>query len=194
MLGIAGTQVAVEDSDDVSKARLRQIIEEQSLLSGKEFTLSSGKASTIFFDLKRTMLNPEGANLLAEEVLRILEQEDVHNVGGLEMGAVPLVSQLCMKSHGRYLLNTFFVRKQPKKHGAKELVDGHLEDGSEAIVLDDVVTTGGSVLQAVEAARSRGCHVSKVIAIVDRLEGARENLEAHGLELISLFDRNDFEV
>lgn len=192
MPGTARTQVAEMGSTAPNMSRLRDIIEEKSFLSGKAFKLSSGKPSTVFFNLKQTMLHPEGAGLLTEAVLRILERENVGHVGGLEMGAVPLVSQLCLMSHGRFPLKTFFVRKEPKKHGAMGLIDGYLNDGADVIVLDDVVTTGGSVLKAADAVRDRGCRVSKAITIVDRLEGGKETLLSQGLELVSLFDRNDF--
>ena len=161
-------------------------------MTGKSFTLSSGKTSRFFVNLKQTMLDPEGSNLLADLILDVLEKHEIRNFGGLEMGAVPLVASVCTKSHGRYPVNTFFVRKKVKDHGAAKLIDGHLEDGAEVLIVDDVVTTGQSAMQAVEAARSRGCRVSKILAIVDRQEGGRENLEKEGLELISLFTRGDF--
>lgn len=179
---------------DADRKRLRQLIETLSLRVGEEFTLASGRKSNVFFNLKQTMLHPEGASLMADAILRILEARDVHNVGGLEMGAVPMVSALCVKSFGRYDLNTFFVRKQVKDHGARQGLDGHLEEGAEAIILDDVVTTGGSVMQAVEAARARGCTVKTVVAIVDREEGGAEALAKEGLELVSLYKMRDFNV
>ncbi len=179
---------------DADRKRLRQLIETLSLRVGEEFTLASGRKSNVFFNLKQTMLHPEGASLMADAILRILEARDVHNVGGLEMGAVPMVSALCVKSFGRYDLNTFFVRKQVKDHGARQGLDGHLEEGAEAIILDDVVTTGGSVMQAVEAARARGCTVKTVVAIVDREEGGAEALAKEGLELVSLYRMRDFNL
>ena len=77
-------------------------------------------------------------------------------------------------------------------NGAAKLIDGHLDEGSEVLIIDDVVTTGGSAIKAADAVRARGCHVSKILAIVDRQEGGRENLERHGFELISLLNRSDF--
>lgn len=189
MLGTLEKGTAATDRE-----RLRQLIETLSLRVGEEFILSSGRKSNVFFNLKQTMLHPEGAELLAEAILRILEERQVHNVGGLEMGAVPLVSALCLKSFGRYPLNTFFVRKQVKDHGARQGLDGHIEDGAEAIILDDVITTGGSVMQAVEAARARGCTVRTVVAVVDREEGGAEALAKEGLELVALYKRSDFDI
>ena len=172
--------------------RLRHIIEEKSLVTGRTFTLASGRTSSFFVNLKQTMLDPEGANLLADLVLDVMEAQGIRNIGGLEMGAVPLVSVVSAKSFKRYPVNAFFVRKSVKDHGAAQLIDGHIEEGSEALIIDDVVTTGGSAVQAAEAVRARGCPVSKILAVVDRQEGGRENLAKQGFELISLLERSDF--
>lgn len=174
------------------RERLRRIIEAKSLMRGGEFTLASGRQSSFFFNMKQTMLDPEGADLLADAVLDVLEREGARNVGGLEMGAVPLVAAVCVKSHGRYPVNAFYVRKQQKDHGARQRIDGHLDPEADTIVVEDVTTTGGSALQAVEAVRERGARVATVLTIVDRLEGARETLKAHGLELVALYTREDF--
>ena len=177
---------------DTRRDRLREIIEEKSLITGRTFTLASGRTSSFFVNLKQTMLDPEGANLLADMTLDVMEEQGIHNIGGLEMGAVPLVAAVCTKSFERFPVNAFFVRKSVKDHGAEKLIDGHLDEGSEVLVIYDVVTTGGSAVQAAEAVRTRGCHVSKILAIVDRQEGGRENLAAQGFELISLLERSDF--
>ena len=186
------TPVSAPQPSNPRRDRLREIIEEKSLVTGRTFTLASGRTSSFFVNLKQTMLDPEGANLLAELILDVMEEQGIHNIGGLEMGAVPLVSAVCTKSFERFPVNAFFVRKSVKDHGAEKLIDGHLDQGSEVLIIDDVVTTGGSAMQAAEAVRARGCHVSKILAIVDREEGGRENLAGHGFELISLLNRSDF--
>lgn len=173
-------------------ARLREIIRDQSLLKSGTFVLSSGRESDVFFNMKTSMLDPEGANLIADEVLDLLEDEDVEFIGGLEVGAIPIVTAICVKSIDRHPIRAFIVRKQTKGHGTNLLIDGHISAGANVVVFDDVTTTGESVLQAVEAARAAGCTVSKAITIVDRLEGAAENLRAHGVELVALFTGNDF--
>ncbi len=174
------------------RARLRDIIREQSLLQGGDFVLASGRRSGVFFNMKTAMLDPEAANLIADEVLDLLDAEDVHFIGGIELGAVPMVSAVCVKSAARRPLRAFIVRKKKKGHGTDKLIDGHIRAGANVVVFEDVTTTGESVLQAVRAARAAGCTVSKAITIVDRLEGAGENLRAHGVELVALFTRNDF--
>lgn len=180
-------------NQDDKRRRLLDVIKRMSLLEGGAYRLSSGGMSNIFFDMKKTMFDPEGANLAAELILEVLKDDRIDFIGGIEMGAVPVVSAVTVKSFPHRPLRSFFVRKEAKGHGRKELIGGNLEENSDVVLFDDVTTTGGSVLKAVKAVRDMGCRVSKVISIVDRLEGAGENLAAQGVELISLFTRNDFE-
>ncbi|MEM7225411.1 MAG: orotate phosphoribosyltransferase [Pseudomonadota bacterium] len=185
---------AEEGTGANKRARLRDLIAELSYQSGRTFTLASGKTSGHFFNMKQSMLHPEASTLMAEMILEVMEREGLHSLGGLEMGAVPLVSAACTRSHGGHEIRAFFVRKQKKDHGAEQQVDGYLAEGDEVMVIDDVVTTGGSTLQAVHAIRARGASVTKALTIVDRLEGARENLAAEGIELIALYDTSDFSI
>ena len=182
------TQASPDTSD---RERLRRIIAERCFKKG-DFTLASGKKSDVFFNLKPAMMDPEASNLLADMILQVLRREGVRSIGGLAMGAVPLVASVCTKSYPDYPVEAFFVRKQIKDHGIMQQVDGNLSEGAEIVLLEDVVTTGGSVMIAVEAARARGCKVKCVLTVVDRMEGGRENLEKEGLRLESLFTREDF--
>jgi orotate phosphoribosyltransferase len=176
-----------------ARQRLRDIIRARSLLTGGTFTLASGRASSMFFDMKPTMFDPEGANLIADAVLDCLGPPQVDAVGGLVMGAVPIVAVVCAKSFERGRpLQGFFVRKKPKDHGTAKLIDGNLARGARVAVLEDVTTTGGSALQAVDAVRSAGAVVAKVISVVDRLEGAADTFRAQGLPFEALFTRDDF--
>jgi orotate phosphoribosyltransferase len=187
--------LARQDSKaECGRDRLREIIRDRSLRRGGEFTLSSGEVSEYFFDMKKTMLDPEGANLIASEMLLLNELSKADAIGGLVMGAVPIVSVVCARSHYTDRpLPAFFVRKERKGHGTQQLIDGHLNRDSRVVLVDDVTTTGGSLLKAVEAARAEGCEVDTVVTVVDRLEGARENLAKNGIKLIALFTRADFE-
>jgi orotate phosphoribosyltransferase len=175
------------------RARLRDIVGRLSVLRGGDFRLTSGRRSSVFFNMKMTLLDPEGADLVAEELLDLLADEDVELIGGIELGAVPLIAVVCVKSAARgRSLPAFIVRKRAKGHGTDQVIEGFVRAGARAIVFDDVTTTGGSVLQAAEAARAAGCRVAKAVTIVDRLEGAAENLAKHGLELVPLFTKRDF--
>ena len=176
---------------DVRWQRLRDIIAGRSLKRGR-FKLASGRESDVLFDLKLTLLDAEGANLTAELMLDRLEGSPARFVGGPEMGGVLIVEALCMKSLGRNGLRWFFVRKQAKDHGTGNRIDGELEPGGEAVLVEDVTTTGGSVMQAVEAVRARGCPVARVLAILDRNEGGRARLAGEGLTLDYIFEKDDF--
>jgi orotate phosphoribosyltransferase len=180
---------------DQKLARLRDIIAENSIIH-REVKLASGGVSDVYFDMKMSLLNPEGANLAADLILDILGNEKVDAVGGLALGACPIVSALCVKAFDQQKsLKPFYVRKEPKKHGTQKLIEGGpLEKGSRVVIVDDVTTKGKSVLLAVKAVRDLGCSVNKVVTVLDRLQGARENLAKEGIELVALFTRDNFSV
>jgi orotate phosphoribosyltransferase len=170
-----------------AKARLLEIIKAKSLLLG-EFKLVSGAVSNYYLDMKPTMFDPEGAHLVAELVCGLIADErDVEAIGGLELGAVPIIIAVCARSwHGRPVAG-FVVRKEIKDHGTEQKIDGNFTPGSTVILFDDVTTKGGSVMKAVRAVRARGARVAKIITLVDRLEGASENLGKEGIELVALY-------
>ena len=175
-----------------ARARLREIIRRNSLLQDRDFVLVSGRSSGFFFDMKRTMFDPEGASLAAELLFERIKDEEVDYVGGLETGAIPIVAALCAKSWPQKPIKGFFVRKATKGHGTDQRIDGLLEPGARVILFEDVTTTGGSAMQAADAVRERRCTIVKIIAVVDRLEGAAQNFRDAGIEFESLFTWHDF--
>ncbi len=184
--------MTARDQDDTGRSRLREIIAEKSFREG-EFTLSSGKKSDVFFNLKPTMLDPEGLNLLADQVLEKLQDHDAEFIGGLLMGAAPILLSVVQKSYFTPRpLKGFWVRKERKAHGMQQIIDGDPGAGDRIIIVEDVTTTGESVLKAVEAMRDLGCDIVCVLTIIDRCEGAAERLREAGYDLISIFDRYDF--
>jgi orotate phosphoribosyltransferase len=172
--------------------RLFDLIKERSFRRGS-FTLASGKQSAYYFDSKSTMLHPEGASLLVALIFDELRDVKADCVGGLEMGAVPLIAPVAMRSleSGRPLTG-FFVRKAPKDHGTKQRIEGLDVSGRTAVILEDVTTTGGSAMQAVEAVRAVGGTVALVLSILDRREGAAELYAAAGVPFKSLFRAEEF--
>ena len=160
------------------RERLKQLLKEHSLMFG-EFTLVSGKKSSFYFDSKRTTLLPEGAYLVAAEVLKTLEKRGIEAdaIGGMTLGADPIVCPVAALSHadGRPL-RAFIVRKEAKEHGTARQIEGQLEPGSRVVVVDDVVTTGSSTLRAIEAVEAAGHEVVAVLCLVDREEGGTEHL------------------
>lgn len=179
-----------------ARARLKAIIAERSFGLG-EITLASGRKSHFYFNLKPTMLDPEGAALLAQLALDALAKEKVDAIGGLEMGAVPISGAVAALSWitGSPLPN-FFVRKRPKEHGAKLLVEGLTKTeslaGKNVAIVEDVTTTGESALKAANAAIESGANVVFVLTIVDRQEGAAETFEKAGLRFRALFTADEF--
>lgn len=175
------------------KARLLAIIREKSFLTeGGPFRLASGGLSDYYLDMKPTMFSPEGLSLIAD-VLYAMVREDrsVEAVGGLELGAVPIACAVSMRSLGERPLDAFVVRKERKDHGTAKKIDGNFHDGATVVLFEDVTTRGGSVMEAVNAVRARGATVAKVIAIVDRLEGAADNLRKEGIALEAAFTVRD---
>jgi orotate phosphoribosyltransferase len=174
------------------RERLLGIIRRNSLLQDRDFVLASGRSSSFFFDMKRTMLDPEGAALAADLLFDRIEEEDVDCIGGLETGAIPIVAALCARSWPQKPTKAFFVRKEAKGHGTDQRIDGLIEPGSRVILFEDVTTTGGSVMRAADAVRQRDCTIVKIITIVDRLEGAEDNFRNAGIAFESLFTWREF--
>jgi orotate phosphoribosyltransferase len=172
--------------------RLFDILKERSFRRGRVI-LASGRESDYYFDTKPTMLHPEGASLLAELILHELGGVKADCVGGIEMGAVPLIAPVAMRSleAGRPL-HGFFVRKAPKDHGTQQRIEGLDVKGKTAVILEDVTTTGGSAMQAVEAVKAAGGKVALVLAILDRGEGAAELYAKAGIPFRSLFRAAEF--
>lgn len=179
------------------RARLIEIVKARSFQVGPEMKLASGRTSTFYFNMKPTMLDAEGAFLIADLICDQLQGIEADLVGGLEMGAVPIASATAAVAHTRGRpLSAFFVRKQAKEHGTKSLIEGLARDesmsGKKIVIVEDVTTTGGSSIKAAEAIRAAGGDIVRVITVVDRQEGAAEAFAAAGLELHPLLTMSDF--
>jgi orotate phosphoribosyltransferase len=180
-----------------ARQRLVEIVRSRSLRTGAAITLASGKTSTFYINLKPTMLDPEGAHLIATLILEELRGAAVDLVGGMEMGAVPLAACAVAASHAEARpLRGFFVRKQAKDHGTRSLVEGlapgETLDGKRIAMLEDVTTTGGSTMRAIEALKAEGAVIARVIVVVDRLEGAAETFKQAGIPFTALLTADDF--
>jgi orotate phosphoribosyltransferase len=174
-----------------SEKRLLDIIRQKSFLRG-QFKLASGLMSDYYLDMKPTSFDPEGAALIGEIICSMLaDDRDVEAIGGLELGAVPIVTAVCARSWPDHPISGFVVRKEKKGHGTDQKIDGNFKPGSKVVLIEDVTTKGGSVMQAVRAVRAQGADIKRIITIVDRLEGARDNLKKEGLELTPIFTTAD---
>jgi orotate phosphoribosyltransferase len=193
---VSRSQSDTASSKGASRQRLAAIIRARSFGRG-EITLASGRKSNFYFNLKPTMLDPEGAALLAELTLDALKDERIDYVGGLEMGAVPIAGNVAQLSFIRGKpIAAFFVRKKPKEHGAKlgveGLAPGQTLAGKRVVVIEDVTTTGGSALKAVEAVKDAGGEIALVFTMIDREEGADETFKQAGLPFRSLYRASEF--
>jgi orotate phosphoribosyltransferase len=172
------------------KERLLQIIRERSYREGS-FTLASGAHSTFYLDVKETALNPEGAFLIGALAVSIIDKHSLwpHAVGGLTLGADPLATAVSLAAfaNGKNVA-AFLVRKQAKDHGTLAWIEGAktFPKGAELVVLEDVATTGGSALKAVDRLVEAGFKPTAVLTVVDRMEGAQAAVEARGLKFFSL--------
>jgi orotate phosphoribosyltransferase len=168
---------------------LRALLAARSAQRG-QFTLASGRVSTLYIDARLTTMSPEGLALIGPLGLSVLRREgwDVEAVGGLTLGADPIAYAISYASalEGKGLVRAFTVRKEPKRHGTGQLIEGPFCAGDRVVVVEDVITTGSSALHAADAVRAAGGHVVGVLALVDREEGGRENLERAGLGVRSL--------
>jgi orotate phosphoribosyltransferase len=181
---------------NAGERELFDIIRTRSFRRGK-FRLASGRESELYFNLKPTMMSPKGALLSARALLACIWPENVDYGGGLEMGAVPVIAALAAVSEAEGKpVKTFFVRKQPKGHGTMDMIEGLAPDetlaNARVLVIDDVATSGGSILKAADAVRAAGGQVSAALVLIDREEGATEALSAQNMRLLSVFKGREF--
>jgi orotate phosphoribosyltransferase len=173
--------------DQAQRDQLRQMLLNRSMRFG-EFVLSSGATSNYYIDVRKTSLHPQGLRLISQLFYELIQHEDVTAIGGLTLGADPLVAGLMLYSaeKGRPL-EGFLVRRTSKDHGLRGQVEGNLAGHKRVIILDDVITSGESALIAAEAAESYKADVVRILAVVDREQGATQIFQQRGYPFTSLF-------
>lgn len=176
------------------KERLGEIILERSFKysDNPPFTLASGRQSNFYFNCKPTTLDPEGMNLIGEVIFDMIKDAPVTAAGGLTLGADPIAGALAVISYqlGKPV-KAFIVRKDAKDHGTKSAIEGNVMPGEKVVIIDDVITTGGSTITAIEHARKAGLIIDRVITLIDREEGGRENILQHVERVQSVFTRTE---
>ncbi len=177
------------------KNRLLEILREKSY-EKREVTLASGRKSDFYVDCKQTTLDAEGAYLVGKLMFQRIEESGlkVDAAGGLTLGADPIATAVSIASfEAGKPFPAFIIRKEPKGHGTGQWLEGrkNIPAGSRVVIVEDVVTTGGSSMKAVKRAEEEGCEVVMILALVDRCEGGRENIEKEGYRLESLFEKAD---
>ncbi len=177
------------------KTKLLKLLNREALKKGR-FVLSSGKISNYYLDGRIITLTPEGAYLVANIILELIKKRKIDAIGGPTLGADPIVGAVACLSHIKKIpVKTFIVRKAAKEHGMQRQIEGPaLKKGNTAILVDDVATTGKSLVEAKEVLEEIGVKVDGAIVIVDRQEGAKENLTQAGIKLESIFSIEDLDI
>ena len=177
------------------KAKLKALLEKDAFKKG-EFILSSGKKSNYYLDGRVITLTPEGAYLVAKIILEIIRDKKIAAVGGPTLGADPIVGAVAALAHlAQAPIKTFIVRKAAKEHGTQRQIEGpQLKAGDRVVLVDDVATTGKALVEAKAALDNIKVEIDCAIVIVDRQEGAAENLANAGLKLESIFTKTDLGV
>jgi orotate phosphoribosyltransferase len=191
------TQGGIEVTDK-ERQELMQIIRELSY-EEREVTLASGRKSNFYFDGKQTCLHARGGLLVGKAFWQEVKQfpGPIHGVGGLTLGADPIATATSIAAAlDGAQVHAFIIRKEPKGHGTGQWLEGrkNLPNGSRVVIVEDVTTTGGSSMKAVERARQEGLEVVGIVTLVDREEGARENIEGEGQTLRAVFTRTEVVV
>ncbi|HHT9124510.1 MAG TPA: orotate phosphoribosyltransferase [Candidatus Brocadiia bacterium] len=178
---------------DTKKLRLRllEILKEKSLMFG-DFKLSSGLRSNYYIDGKKTTLDPEGLYLIAEIILEMIKDDRADAIGGPTLGADSIVGAVTSLSFQKNCpVKGFIVRKEAKGHGTGNKIEGVLEKGSRVVIVEDVVTTGESIIKAINAVKELECNVVRIISIVDREQGARQRFAVMGFTYTPIFKLTD---
>jgi orotate phosphoribosyltransferase len=176
------------------RKRLAEVILERSFQyrENPPFILASGKTSPYYFNCKTTTLDPEGMNLIGRILFSMLASSGITAAGGLTLGADPIANALAVISYQEGKpIKAFIVRKEVKGHGTKSALEGNVTPGEHVAILDDVITTGGSTITAIERAREAGLIIDRVIALIDREEGGRENILQHTGHVESILSRTE---
>src|SRR5436190_9253981 len=181
------------------KKQLRALLQEKSVCHG-EFTLASGAKSDFYVDARVTTLDPRGARLIGQVGWELVKEtmgrlgRKAKAIGGLTMGADPVALSIgiaAQEEDASTPLQVFTVRKKAKEHGRLKRIEGNFSSGDSVVVVDDVITTGGSTIQAIDAIEEAGGQIAFVIVLVDREEGGRANIEKRGYKVVPIFTRAD---
>lgn len=185
----------LQSGPEQDRPELLAFLKERALQFGN-FTLTSGKTSSYYFDGKQVTLYPKGACLLGKVIIEKIRGDSVQALGGLTIGADPIVGAVAALAYPLGLdIKTFIVRKEAKKHGKQKLIEGPaLNPGDRVVIVEDVITTGGSALKAIEAVQGEGGQVVKVVPLVDRLEGGAARIEETGIKVDPVFTARDFGI
>lgn len=174
--------------------KLKRLLIKKSFKYSEEpiFLLTSGLKSQFYIDCKTVTLFSKGQVLIGTIVYELMQNLNIRGIGGLTLGADPIAQATAMIAGQKGIdLVSFVIRKEAKKHGLMKWIEGDVQSGDRVVIIDDVITTGGSAIQAIEKAEESGLDIVKVIVLVDREEGGRENINKKGYEVESIFTKSE---
>jgi len=180
--------------DNELKNRLKKLLIEKSVKYSNtaDFKLASGRMSDFYIDCRKVTHNAEGKYLIGNIIFNMIKDLPIDAIGGLTLGADPIAAAVAYTAFlNKKPVNSFVVRKEQKEHGLKKLVEGDVQAGSRVVIVDDVITTGGSTIKAITAARAEGLEVEQVIVLVDREEGGREEITKYISDVRPLFIKTE---
>ncbi len=177
-----------------NKKQLWELINDKGLLREGDFTLASKIESTFYFDIKKVSMLKIGKELIGKCIEEIIKDEKFDSVGGMESGAIPIIDAVVEHTN---IERGFYVKKAVKNHGTQKAIEGFFFPKDTVLMVEDVITSGNSVIRAckiLENISKNAGKIKKIIVIVDRLQGGRENIENEGYQLISIFNKDDFKI
>ena len=176
------------------KDRLKDLLVKKAIRysNTSDFKLASGKMSNFYIDCRKVTHNAEGKYLIGNIIFNMLKDLPVEAIGGLTLGADPIAAAVAYTAFlNKKKINSFVIRKERKEHGLKKLVEGDVQPGDRVVIVDDVITTGGSTIRAIEAAREEGLEVLQAVVLVDREEGGREEIVKYISSVEALFTKTE---
>jgi len=184
-------------NENVMKKRLFSLLYARAFRYREDppYSLAAGKTSPYYFNCKAVTLDPEGCTLIGKLMFNEVKEFNIDAIGGLTLGADPISLATSLEAYQNDIrISPLIVRKEGKGHGNKSWVEGNLEAAHRVVIVDDVITTGGSIIFAIDRLRDSGIKIARVLVLIDREEGGRENIERKGVGVISLFNKTDFDV
>ncbi len=183
----------LQGTDRVKKELVKLIFEKAFRYSEEPvFRLVSGRMSNYYFNCKAVTLHPEGMYLIGNIIFDMLQDSTVKGVGGLTLGADPIADAVAYTSFlKKKPVEAFVVRKIAKAHGTMQWIEGNIKAGDRVVIVDDVITTGKSTIEAINRSQEAGLDIVRIIALVDRQEGGRENIEALGYRVDAVVTREE---
>jgi orotate phosphoribosyltransferase len=176
------------------KKRLIELILEKAFKYSEEpvFKLVSGRMSNYYFNCKTVALHPEGMYLIGNLIFDLIKNLDIKGIGGLTLGADPVAYAVAYTSYLKgKAIEAFVVRKTAKSHGTMQWIEGNINRGDRVVIIDDVITTGKSTIEAITRAKEEGLNIVKVVVLIDRQEGGKEAIEALGYKVDSIITRDE---